>query len=69
MLVTKSSQLPQISPAEVCGFQAFEKLPGPWLLSVLAWLYPDALFPWGRSLEVRGLVKLILALGQCPEGH
>lgn len=30
---------------------------------------PRCLFPQGCSLEVRGLVKVIFTLRQCPEGH
>lgn len=69
MLVTKSSQLPQISSAKVCGFQVFEKHPGPRQLSSApptSWSgsAQKALSPRGRSWEVRGQVKVILTLGR-----
>lgn len=60
MLVTKSSQLPQISSAKVCWFQVFEELPGPRQLSDSA--PPTSWSPRGRSWR-RGQVKVILALG------
>lgn len=65
MLVTKSSQLPQVSLAKVWNFTSS----APGTSNILVWLHPECLFPWGCSLEVKGLVKIILALRQCPEGR
>lgn len=69
-LVTKSSQLPQISSARASGFQVFEKLPGPWQLPPaplmsLSGSTQNASFPRSCRLEV----KIILTIRQCPKGH
>lgn len=68
MLVTKSSQLPQISSAKVCGFQVLEKPPSPRQLSSAppasrSGSAQKAPSPRGRSWEVRGQVKVVLTLG------
>lgn len=70
MLVTKSSQLPQISSARAGGLQIFEKLPGPWQLppappTSLSGSTQNAPFPRSCRLEV----KIILTVRQCPKGH
>lgn len=70
MLVTKSSQLPQISSARAGGFQVFEKLPGPWQLppaplTSSSGSTQNASFPRSCRLEV----KIILTVRQCPKGH
>lgn len=70
MLVTKSSQLPQISSARAGGFQVFEKLPGPWQLppaplTSLSGSTQNASFPRSCRLEV----KTMLTVRQRPKGH
>lgn len=70
MLVTKSSQLPQISSARAGGLQVFEKLPGPWQLppaplTSLSGSTQNASFPRSCRLEV----KIIRTVRQCPKGH
>lgn len=62
MLVTRSRPWPHFFPADGCGSQAFEKLPGPQPLSVLVWRHSAASSPQGCGLEVRGLVKFPAAL-------
>lgn len=63
MLVTKSSQLPRVSTAKVCGFRVFERLPAPPALQrpclLLLRKLPFLGAAWRKSLSPTGSVPRV----------